>query len=273
MKTNNLFGFAAIVCGLALSMTSCSKKDNPVEPETPVTPPAPTPAEPEIVQATVTFEKATLNDQSFWCGEVNDNCVDSGYGITYPCVYKEEGVEFPVTFGVSYWSGYAISARTETGFTMGDYSPTGMPDQFNNVTGKAHGGNNFAVVQPYGETITFDKAVNLKGFWYTNSSWVVDAILNGDGMTTGKFEADDWFLFQIMPTPADGSASGALAKIYLAKDGDYVKTWQYCDLSDLDAFKNIKALNFGFDGTKSNDWGITTPAYVCIDDIVFEYQK
>ena len=143
------------------------------------------------------------------------------------------------------------------------------PDQYNNCTGKAVSGKNFLVVQPYGETIDFDQAVTVKGFWYTNSAWVVNAILNGDGMTPGKFEAEDWFKCIISPTPAEG-VGGARFEIDLAKDGDYVKEWKYCDLSDVDAFKNIKSLSFAFDGTKKNDWGVTTPTYICIDDIVIE---
>ena len=144
------------------------------------------------------------------------------------------------------------------------------PDQFNNITGKAHSGNNFCVVYTYGEEIQFDKPVTVKGFWYTNDAWTVDAILNGDGMSPGKFEAEDWLTCYVMPTPAEG-VGGARYEINLAKDGDYVKEWKYCDLSDVDAFKNIKSISFGFDGSKKNDYGVTTPTYICIDDIVFEY--
>ena len=43
------------------------------------------------------------------------------------------------------------------------------PDQFNNVTGKAHGGKNFMVLYTFGEEITFDKPVTVKGFWYTTT--------------------------------------------------------------------------------------------------------
>jgi hypothetical protein len=41
-------------------------------------------------------------------------------------------------------------------------------------------------------------------------------------------------------------------------------------LSNVDAFKNIKSISFGFEGSKSNDYGLTTPTYICIDDIVIE---
>jgi hypothetical protein len=259
MKTNKFFALAAIACGFALSFTSCSKEDNP----------APVPAKQTV---TIGFENATLNNLGFWCGEVNDNGVDNGWGgMAYPCIYKEAGAEFNTTFSGYYWSGYAISNRTETGFSFGDgsYSPEGMPDQFNNVTGKAHGGNNFCIVQTYGESIEFGTAVTIKGFWYTNSSYTADAYVNGDGMSPGKFEADDWFKCVLYPTPAEG-LGGARYELYLAKDGDYVKEWKYCDLSDVDAFKNIKSVSFNFEGTKANDWGVTTPAYICIDDVVVE---
>lgn len=263
MKTNKLFGLAALACGFAMSFTSCNNVDNPVLP----------PEEPEIVSATIGFESQALNDKGFWCGEVNEQGVDNGWGgMTYPCAYQEDIVKCNTTFGVSYWTGYAISNRTETGFTAGDFTPEGMPDQFNNITGKAHGGKNFAIVQTYGEKIEFDRPVTVKGFWYTNSSYTVNAILNGDGMTPGKFEADDWFMCEVYPTPAEG-VGGAHLGIDLAKDGDYVKTWQYCDLSDYEAFENITSLGFGFLGTKKNDYGVTTPTYICIDDIVIEYEK
>ena len=228
MKTNKFFGLAALACGFAMSFTSCNNVDNPVLP----------PEEPEIVSATIGFENQALNDKGFWCGEVNEQGVDNGWGgMTYPCAYQEDIVKFNTTFGVSYWTGYAISNRTETGFTAGDFTPEGMPDQFNNITGKAHGGKNFAIVQTYGEKIEFDRPVTVKGFWYTNSSYTVNA----------EFD--------------------------LAKDGDYVKTWQYCDLSGVEAFKNITSFGFGFEGTKKNEWGVTTPTYIGIDDIVIEYEK
>ena len=146
------------------------------------------------------------------------------------------------------------------------------PDQYNNTVGKAHGGNNFCIVQTYGESLDFPKPVTIKGFWYTNSAWVVDAILNGDNITPGKFEADDWFRCVLYPTPANGSNSGARYEIDLAKNGDYVKEWKYCDLSNVDAFKNISSISFSFEGSKGNEYGVTTPAYLCIDDISFSVE-
>ena len=249
MKTSKFFLVAAVVCTTVF--TSCSKEDNPT---------------PQPTKKVISFESATLNADGYWWGNTDGEKYDSYGSEAYACKYVEQGVTFPVNL-IPSWSsftGYAISSRTETGYK------NMIPDEFNNITGRAHSGKNFCVVYTFGETIDFGKAVTLKGFWYTNNSWTVDAILNGDSMSPGKFETTDWLSCYIMPTPADGSLSGARYEISLAKDGDYVKEWKYCDLSGVDAFKNISSIAFSFDGTKKNDYGVTTPTYICIDDIEFE---
>ena len=269
MKTNKFFGLAAIACGAVLAMSSCTgNEDSPVDTGTPKEP------EPvmEIVNATIGFEGATLNADGIWCGDESGEKVENYGSEAYACLYKEDIVNFPVkwTPAWSSWSGFGVSNRTETTFV----AETMFTDQFNNVTGRAHGGNNFMVLYTFGEEITFDEPVTVRGFWYTNDAWTVDAILNGDGMTPGKFEADDFLTCVVYPTPAqEGIDSGARLEIPLAKDGDYVKEWKYCDLSDVAAFQNIKALYFAFDGSKTNDYGLTTPTYICIDDIEIEYMK
>jgi len=260
MKTKQFFGLIAAVCSVSFSLTSCTAvDDNPIVPVEPV--------EPVETNAIISFENATLNADGYWRGDESGEKFDNYGSEAYACNYAESGVNFPVNYTPAWssWSGFAISNRTAT--TYAELTP----DQYNNITGTAKSGNNFCVVQTYGESIDFGRAVTLKGFWYTNNAWTVSAILNGDGMTPGSFEATDWFKCIIFPTPANGSMSGARYEIDLAKDGDYVKEWKYCDLSDVDAFKNIKSLSFAFDGTKKNDYGVTTPAYFCIDDIAIAY--
>ena len=252
MKTNKFFGLAAIVCGFALSMTSCGNDDNPVGGKTTVT---------------ISFEGATLNADGYWCGDETGTPFDNWGSQAFACSYKEGGVTFPANYTPSWgsWSGYAISNRTATTYIEM------IPDQFNCIAGGAHGGKNFCVIYPFGEEIEFGGAVTLKGFWITNDAWTVDAILNGDGLSQGNFGPDDWFKCVIYPNPADENLmSGARIEIDLAKDGDYIKDWQYINLDGIDAFKNIKSISIAFEGTKKNDWGLTTPTYACIDDMVIE---
>ena len=124
------------------------------------------------------------------------------------------------------------------------------------------------MVQTYGETIKLNGAT-LKGFWYTNSAYTANSIVNGDNLSGDKFNATDWFRCVIYPTPLNGGG-GARYEIDLASNGTYVNEWKYCDLSNLDAFKNLKEISFSFEGSRNNDWGVLTPAYICIDDIVVE---
>lgn len=248
MKTNKFIAFAALVCGFAMSFTSCTNEDNPVG---------------GLQVYTISFENQTLNKDGFWCGDETGEKVDNFGAEAYECTYTENGASFVATYTPSWasWSGFAISSRTETGFK--DITP----DQFNNITGKAHSGNNFCVVYPYFETIVVNdgKPAFVNGFWFTNEAWAVDAIVNGDGMTPGSFDKTDWFKCTV--TGKKQSGGTVTVDIDLAKDGDYVKEWKYCDLSSMG---KVVELSFSFTSSRTNDWGPTTPMYMCIDDLEIE---
>lgn len=248
MKTNKFFAFAALVCGFAMSFTSCTNEDNPVG---------------GLQVYTISFENQTLNKDGFWCGDETGEKVDNFGAEAYECTYTENGASFVATYTPSWasWSGFAISSRTETGFK--DITP----DQFNNITGKAHSGNNFCVVYPYFETIVVNdgKPAFVNGFWFTNEAWAVDAIVNGDGMTPGSFDKTDWFKCTVTGKKQGGGTVSV--DIDLAKDGDYVKEWKYCDLSSMG---KVVELSFSFTSSRANDWGPTTPKYMCIDDLEIE---
>ena len=249
MKTNKLFGLTVLACGLALSFTSCTNDDNPVFGS--------------LESFTISFENQALNEDGYWCGDETGEKFDNWGADAYACTYTENGLTITANYTPSWysWSGFAISNRTAT--TFKDITP----DQFNNITGKAHSGNNFCVVYPFGESIVVNggKPAFVDGFWYTNDAWTVDAILNGDGMSPGKFEATDWLKCTVIGTKQGGST--VTVDIDLASEGKYVKDWQYCDLSSMG---KVVELSFVFTGSKSNDWGLTTPSYMCIDDIQIE---
>lgn len=262
MRTEKLFGMAVVVCGLAFTAVSCSNEDNPIHVN-------PTPQEPTTRQVTVSFENQALNADGFWIGSENEQGADNGYGgKTYPNVYVEEPLAVNTTFGVTYWSGFAISNRTATEFAPANITP----DQYNNVTGKAHTGANFLVAQySYsGEKIAVNGAKGGKvlGLWYTNSTYPVNSILNGDSYSGPAFEAADWLKCTVTGKKADGTT--ATVDIDLAKNGDYVKEWKYADLS---ALGKVVELSFTFSGSRMGDYGLNTPAYICIDDITVEVEK
>ena len=52
--------------------------------------------------------------------------------------------------------------------------------------------------------------------------------------------------------------------VELAKGKNYIKDWTYVDMRKLGV---IDALKFKLTGSKANEYGMTTPAYVAIDNI------
>ena len=265
MKTNKFFSLAAAaLCGLAL--TSCNE-DNAVI----IT---------DAGTVTIGFEGQALNEQNFWIGDPVGNSYSysddwGGTTTTYTDnAYAEAGVKFPVTYNLyasewgtsDFWSGYAISGRTETSFNMA----TLTPDQYNNVTGKAHTGKQFCVITTYGETIGVNdsEGVVIKKLYYTNSAYTLNSILNGDNYSGAPFDETDWFTCTITGTKADGTT--ASVDVELAKNGSYVSEWTPLDLSSLG---KVTSLSFAFSGSRSNDYGVLTPAYICIDDVEIEVAK
>ena len=133
--------------------------------------------------AVVSFENQKLNEQGFWMGEENGTGVSDDWGgTTYICSYAEKDLSFNTSYTVSSYGfsfmGFGISNRTATGFSATNLTI----DQFNNVTGKAHSGKQFGVVYGQAATITVSntKGVNVKGFFFTNSSYLVNSVENGD---------------------------------------------------------------------------------------------
>ena len=126
-----------------------------------------------------------------------------------------------------------------------------------------------AMLMEFGKQNCISGVADLK---YIKIPWIQEQVAKGkisdvgDGMSPGKFEKDDWLKCTVTATLADGTTKDV--EIYLAKDGDYVKDWQFCDFQSLE---NVTSLSFAFDSTKKNDYGVTTPTYMCIDDIEFEY--
>ncbi len=203
----------------------------------------------------VTFEEIDVNADGYQNDFGEDGYFESG-GFTFNCNYFPEW---------SYWSGFAVSNRTETTFA------TLTPDQFNSCVGHGvNGSEKYCVVYPQGELIEVDAAggQEISGMYVTNEAWAVDAILNGDGMTPGAFTTGDYLILKIIGNHSDGTSD--FVEFYLADyrseneaDHYYVNDWQWVDLS---ALGKVESLTFRMDSSRKNDWGMTTPAYFCIDD-------
>ncbi len=203
----------------------------------------------------VTFEEFEVNADGYQNDFGDDGYFESG-GFTFYNNYFPEW---------SYWSGFAISSRTETNFV------NLTPDQFNSCVGHGvNGSEKYVVAYPQGEIIEADAidGEEVSGFYVTNEAWAVDAILNGDGMTPGAFTTGDYLLLKVIGNHPDGTAD--TISVYLADyrseneaEHYYLNDWTWVDLSSMG---KVESLTFRMESSRKNNWGMTTPGYFCIDD-------
>lgn len=161
------------------------------------------------------------------------------------------------SYGV-YYFGNIVSNKT--GNTYDFYA-----DSDKSASGGAYEGNNFVVwTNSYNgdDVITLQDAAVVPGFYINNTAWVVDAILNGDGMSEGAFGENDWFKLTVNGS-LNGEAVNTQVEFYLAQGTSYISDWTYVELSTLG---EVDEISFSLSSTKSNAGGMTTPAYFCIDN-------
>lgn len=216
-----------------------------------------------------TFENLYLPDNSYWCGELDEEDEDMGFSISW---FDSGSFEFNNFYWPDYstWSFFAYSSRTEKTFR------TIIDDQCNSITGGgADGSRIFGVAFPasyMGNTVM--EVGNgytpeaIPGMEVTNTAWVVDCILNGDGYE-GPFKTGDWFKL-ILTGYVDDEPTQTL-EYYLAdyrsenpEEHYYLDKWTWIDLSGLG---EVNSVCFNIESSKANAYGATTPTYVCIDNV------
>lgn len=255
MKKNQSLLFKAAIFALALTFTACSSDDDDNTPQNTV----------------VTFEDLTLGSESAWKGATKSvaNSTYESYGATYnqyDSTFGSFGVSFSNSYTTytsdygdgSFWSGFAYSNSTSTGFT--DYTT-----DCNSVTGGGHNSKTFAVGYSAGTiTISASEAKTVLGCYLTNNTYAYNSMTNGDSYAK-KFEAGDYFRV-VFKGDNGNSVKFSLADM---NNGGILTTWQWCDLSGLG---KVKTITFSFESSDSGDYGINTPTYFCMDDLTISNQ-
>ena len=203
---------------------------------------------------TATLENLYLDSESYWNGSKGcgyflsgsykfHNGADDKYSYYYDCMY---------------------SNQTATTFV-------GLQDQWRNVVGKGYDNSeNYGVVYPQPGTIDVlnkENGDSIRGFYITNTPYAYSSIKNGDSMS-GAFQKGDYFKLIVIGKRADGTEKQVeyyLADYRAEKEADryIVDTWQWVDLSSLG---EVKSVSFKMEGTKKNNYGLTTPAYFAFDN-------
>lgn len=212
-----------------------------------------------ITIGTAEFEDVTLGSEGYWIGEEGENEIFSGGWI------------FTNYYSSYFWGGFTVSNHT-------DMTQTGMNAQY---TAAAEGGYDGSA--QYGVAYTMGAQTEISasdgeshtvtGCYVTNNLWTYQSIVEGDNTATpfgGTSGNDpDWFKLTATGKNANGQTVGTL-DFYLAdyrfenNDEDYVlNTWEWFDLSPLGS---VASISFSLESTKTNDYGMLTPAYFCIDN-------
>lgn len=206
----------------------------------------------------IDFEDFNLSSDGFWNGSDGSGGFSLGNAF-FRNNYNEEWQS---------WTGFSVSNHT-------DRLTPGYENQYSSITGSGAGGSsNYAVLYSGGkDTITFSIPQTINNIAFCNSSYAYYSMLNGDSFSEKFGGADgsesDFFDIKLTGINEYGMEIGTytikLASINNHDIPDFIlDSWYNFNLSDLGY---VKHLVFSFDSSRKNEYGLLTPAYVCIDNI------
>lgn len=216
-----------------------------------------------FAQTTSDFENYGLQLDSILNGSDGNHNFESGNISLFNEYYP----------GWNGWGGWAISAST-------DVTTAGFTNDFSAVTG---GGvdNSLTYAVTYAPTESIMRLENdaqgevVNGMYVTNGTYAFLSMTNGDGIAK-KFggvtgDDEDYFLLTIKKY-LGGTLSTDSVNFYLAdyrfsdNSQDYiVDEWTWVDLTSLG---NADSLAFTMSSTDVGNYGMNTPAYFAVDNVV-----
>jgi hypothetical protein len=216
-------------------------------------------------QTTADFESFDLEPESFLNGSEGSGGFSDG-NVFLPNTYVDDPI-FP------YWSGWAISNTTDT-------LTAGSTNQYSAVTGGGYDGSaTYALTYASPATnmlLTGDaQGGGLAGLYVTNSTYAYLSMRDGDSFSKkfgGETGNDPDFLLLTIKKYLNGELSTDSVDFYLAdyqfedNSQDYIlKEWAYIDLTSLG---DADSLQFSITGSDVGQYGLNTPAYLCVDNII-----
>ncbi len=212
---------------------------------------------------TVDFETLTIPSSGYWNG--SDASGSFAAGI----------LKFNNSFNASWktWAGFAYSQKS-------DFTTKGYENQYS-VFDSKNGNNKYALFYPSFDASIFaafpaNELHQIQSMDLCNSTYTALSMKNGDsyckkfGGITGT--DPDWFKITIIGYDQNGLKTGSV-NYYLADfrfpdfEKDFViNKWTTVDLT---ALGKINQLSFEFSSSDTGSYGINTPTYVCLDNIMY----
>lgn len=172
-------------------------------------------------------------------------------------------------YDYKFWGGgHALSNYAGTDLSEGDY----LHQLQVCTTGGHNGSANFCIhngSNKYGLSsmlpqlrFTDGVARTVDHMWVMNTTYVVNAIVNGDAMNPA-FGEEDFLKIVAIGLDASGKEVGT-TEFFLTRGTEYVEEWTRWDLSSLGA---VAAIAFNVEGSQNSTYGLNTPAYFAYDDV------
>lgn len=211
------------------------------------------------IQAQADFEEMSLSN--YFDGS-DLSGTDDGAG-NYSSIYTENDLTFNTIWNSSwsYWSeGWAFSSLIDSLLntaqqTYHRYSKTNVLET-NFVIGKS------------GSEIKVDGTALFSSLQVSNTSYAAHSMKNGDSFAK-KFTGEDWFELTI--EGFNGISSTGEVRVMLADSSNtapnILETWQTVDISSLG---NVTKLTFTLNSSDVGDYGMNTPSFFALDNIVFD---
>lgn len=245
MKLINRVLLLAFVAVFAL--TSCEDDDGP-----------------KFKTVTVDFEELTVPEAGYWNGSD-----ESGSFSTSEFSFVNA---YNATYGS--WSGFAYA-------NLNDVSTAGYGNQFS-VYNADNADNTFILFNPMFQengaiALPAGLEVDIESVKLCNSTYSALSMKEGDAFSK-KFggesgDDEDFYKVTIVGFDMDNNETGSV-DFYLAdyrfadNASDYIVS-EWTDV-DLSALGDVNRIEFRLASSDNGDWGMNTPAYVCIDDLQYE---
>ncbi|MBK6835167.1 MAG: DUF4465 domain-containing protein [Bacteroidetes bacterium] len=210
------------------------------------------------------FEDLTLVTDSFYLDSASTPFESGQIIFNHDWTYSPWG---------DYWSnGFSYSNMT-------DSVTSGFGNQYSAKAAKGHNGSANYIVGQSASIVKFYIVgwdFYSQGVYVTNATYTYNSMRDGD-MFGKKFGGPsgndpDWFKLNIRRY-YNGILQNDSIEFYLAdfrfsdNSQDYiVKTWEYVDLSTFTGFAD--SLQFSVSSSDVGAFGMNTPAYFCLDDLV-----
>ena len=239
--------------------------------------------EPEVATFTIDFEDSLFDSDvaevpSTW------NFVLEGYSWIEPSTSLYHEVIFTHDYGYAMFGGglvlssYNANDPTSFGTYEQDLYVYNSKNKDSKKGGGAGGSDTFLVA--YGNyepevdaeldmrpTITFSdgKARVIKSCQVNSTTYFLNIAENGNPYSPAMKDGDE---IKIYATGYDEAGrEGKTVEMTFARKGKLIKKWTRWDLAALGKVRSIK---FNIRGGNTDEWGMTTPKYFAIDDIVME---